>query len=151
MIDSGKLDFNGEQEATTQEAFSQGDNNMVSNRRVGRILTVLLLLIGWGGISAFAQFSSGIEGTVHDTTGAIVAGAGDGAGRPTGANRGNFSNVVITFIGHINIAAAVQGDAHGKAELGIQSIRRTPRTSLAGDGGHQPVVSVSLQRQLADE
>lgn len=48
---------------------------MVRDRRVGRILTVLLLLVSWGGISAFAQFSSGIEGTVHDTTGAIVAGA----------------------------------------------------------------------------
>ena len=48
---------------------------MVSDRRVGRVLTVLLLLLGWGGISAFAQFSSGIEGTVLDTTGAVVAGA----------------------------------------------------------------------------
>ena len=48
---------------------------MVSDRRTGRIVTVLLLLLGWGGISAFAQFSSGIEGTVHDTTGAVVSGA----------------------------------------------------------------------------
>ena len=48
---------------------------MVSDRRASRIVTVLLLLLGWGGISAFAQFSSGIEGTVHDTTGAVVSGA----------------------------------------------------------------------------
>jgi hypothetical protein len=32
--------------------------------------------LSWGGISAFAQFSSGIEGTAHDATGAAIAGAG---------------------------------------------------------------------------
>src|ERR1035441_10490478 len=48
---------------------------MVSDKRVGRILTVLLLLVGWGAISASAQFSSGIEGIAHDTTGAVIAGA----------------------------------------------------------------------------
>ena len=48
---------------------------MANDRRAGRIVTVLLLLVGWGGISAFAQFSSGIEGIVHDTTGALIAGA----------------------------------------------------------------------------
>jgi hypothetical protein len=37
-----------------------------------RILVTLLLLSGG---RAFAQFSSGIEGIVHDTTGAVVAGA----------------------------------------------------------------------------
>ena len=36
---------------------------------------LLLLLFGLGGAPAFAQFSSGIEGTVHDSTGAVVAGA----------------------------------------------------------------------------
>src|ERR1039458_5250281 len=46
---------------------------MANDRRAGRIVTVLLLLVGWGGISAFAQFSSGIEGVVHDTTGASIA------------------------------------------------------------------------------
>src|SRR5579859_6361539 len=40
-----------------------------------RIMTCLLLLFGLGGASAFAQFSSGIEGIVHDTAGAVVAGA----------------------------------------------------------------------------
>ena len=49
---------------------------MVSDRGVGRIVTVLLLLVGWGGISAFSQFSSGIEGTAHDSSGAAIAGAG---------------------------------------------------------------------------
>ncbi len=35
----------------------------------------LMLLIGLGRASVFAQFSSGIEGIVHDTTGAVIAGA----------------------------------------------------------------------------
>ena len=36
---------------------------------------LLLLLLGLGGTPVFAQFSSGIEGTVHDSAGAVVAGA----------------------------------------------------------------------------
>jgi hypothetical protein len=40
-----------------------------------RILTLAILLAGLGAMQAAAQFSSGIEGTVHDTTGAVVAGA----------------------------------------------------------------------------
>ena len=40
-----------------------------------RITIFLLLLIGLGGGSAFAQFSSGIEGIAHDTTGAVISGA----------------------------------------------------------------------------
>ena len=36
---------------------------------------LLLLLFGLWEAPAFAQFSSGIEGTVHDSTGALVAGA----------------------------------------------------------------------------
>jgi hypothetical protein len=35
----------------------------------------ILLLFGLAGTPAFAQFSSGIEGTVQDSTGAVVAGA----------------------------------------------------------------------------
>jgi len=38
-------------------------------------LSILLLLFGLGGAPAFAQFSSGIEGTVHDSTGAVIKGA----------------------------------------------------------------------------
>ena len=37
-----------------------------------RILILAGLVLGFGGLSAFAQFLSGIEGTVHDSTGAIV-------------------------------------------------------------------------------
>jgi hypothetical protein len=40
-----------------------------------RIMIFLLLLFGLGGTRAFAQFSSGIEGIVHDTSGAVIAGA----------------------------------------------------------------------------
>jgi hypothetical protein len=36
---------------------------------------IVCMLFGWGPASAFAQFSSGIEGTVHDTTGAVIGGA----------------------------------------------------------------------------
>ena len=42
-------------------------------KRSTRIMIFLLLLFGLGGAPAFAQFSSGIEGIVHDTTGAVVA------------------------------------------------------------------------------
>jgi hypothetical protein len=44
-------------------------------KRTQRILIFLLLVFGLGGRLALAQFSSGIEGIVHDTTGAVVAGA----------------------------------------------------------------------------
>lgn len=44
-------------------------------KRTQRILIFLLLLCGLGGRPALAQFSSGIEGIVHDTTGAVIAGA----------------------------------------------------------------------------
>ena len=40
-----------------------------------RVSILVLLLSSYGGLSAFAQFSSGIEGIVHDTTGAVIAGA----------------------------------------------------------------------------
>ena len=42
-------------------------------KRSTRILIFMLLLFGLEGRAAFAQFSSGIEGIVHDTTGAVVA------------------------------------------------------------------------------
>ena len=48
---------------------------MASDRRASGILTALLLVLGLWGAPAFAQFSSGIEGIVHDTTGAVIAGA----------------------------------------------------------------------------
>jgi hypothetical protein len=38
-----------------------------------RVSIFLLLMFGLGGATAFAQFSSGIEGIVHDTTGAVIA------------------------------------------------------------------------------
>jgi len=40
-----------------------------------RTLVLVLLMLSLGGLSAFAQFLSGIEGTVHDSTGATIAGA----------------------------------------------------------------------------
>ena len=41
---------------------------------IGRV-TALMLFLALGCASAHAQFSSGIEGTVHDSTGAVVPGA----------------------------------------------------------------------------
>jgi hypothetical protein len=38
-------------------------------------LALLLLFFGLSGLTAFAQYSSGIEGTAHDTSGAVVPGA----------------------------------------------------------------------------
>jgi hypothetical protein len=52
----------------------QGDS-MTSSRFATRISILFILLLGFGGSSAFAQFSSGIEGTVRDTSGAVIAGA----------------------------------------------------------------------------
>jgi hypothetical protein len=40
-----------------------------------RIAILLMLLIGMGSVSAVAQFSSGIEGTVQDQSGAILSNA----------------------------------------------------------------------------
>ena len=39
------------------------------------IMICLLLVFGLEGVPAFAQFTSGIEGIVHDTSGAVVPGA----------------------------------------------------------------------------
>src|ERR1022692_1389436 len=40
-----------------------------------KISIFLMLLLSLGGIKVFAQFSSGIEGTVQDQSGAILPGA----------------------------------------------------------------------------
>jgi hypothetical protein len=44
-------------------------------KRTQRIIIFLLMLCGLGGRVALAQFTSGIEGIVHDTSGAVIAGA----------------------------------------------------------------------------
>ena len=44
-------------------------------RSAARISMLIILLLSWGGSSAFAQFLSGVEGTVQDQGGAVVAGA----------------------------------------------------------------------------
>ena len=48
---------------------------MASRRKLNRLFTLLLLLLALGVAPGFAQFSSGIEGTAHDTSGAVLAGA----------------------------------------------------------------------------
>ena len=48
---------------------------MKSVMLAARILILVGFVVGFGGLSAFAQFLSGVEGTVHDSTGAIVPGA----------------------------------------------------------------------------
>ena len=48
---------------------------MASARSESRILILAFLLLSLGGVTAIAQFLSGIEGTVHDSTGAVVPGA----------------------------------------------------------------------------
>ena len=48
---------------------------MASARKMNYIFTIPLLLLTFIAIPAFAQFSSGIEGTAHDTSGAVLAGA----------------------------------------------------------------------------
>jgi Carboxypeptidase regulatory-like domain/TonB dependent receptor len=48
---------------------------MTSIRFATKMSILAVLLVGLGGIPAFAQFLSGIEGTVHDSSGALVAGA----------------------------------------------------------------------------
>ncbi len=48
---------------------------MTKTKSLTRILTIAILLAALGGTRAMAQFSSGIEGIVHDTSGAVIAGA----------------------------------------------------------------------------
>jgi hypothetical protein len=48
---------------------------MISIRFAIKASILAVLLAGLGGLPAFAQFLSGIEGTVHDPTGALVSGA----------------------------------------------------------------------------
>jgi len=48
---------------------------MTSIRFATRVFVFLILLVSLGGSSAFAQFLSGIEGTVKDPSGALIAGA----------------------------------------------------------------------------
>src|SRR5258708_15181079 len=49
--------------------------NMIDIRSATRISIFIILSLGLGGLSAFAQFSSGIEGIAHDQSGAVIAGA----------------------------------------------------------------------------
>jgi hypothetical protein len=48
---------------------------MNSVKSAKRISTLVMLLLSLGSLTAFAQFSSGIEGTALDTSGAVIAGA----------------------------------------------------------------------------
>ncbi len=48
---------------------------MASARKLVRLFSLLLLLLTLRAVPAIAQFSSGIEGTARDTSGAVVAGA----------------------------------------------------------------------------
>ncbi len=48
---------------------------MASAGSMKRFFTLFLFLLFLRGFSAFAQFSSGIEGIAHDTSGAVIAGA----------------------------------------------------------------------------
>ena len=48
---------------------------MTNVKSARRIAVLAILLMSLGGLSAFAQFLSGIEGTVKDSSGALIAGA----------------------------------------------------------------------------
>jgi hypothetical protein len=48
---------------------------MTNIRFATRVSILAVLLVGFGGLPAFSQFLSGIEGTVHDPSGALIAGA----------------------------------------------------------------------------
>ncbi|MGD0628843.1 MAG: TonB-dependent receptor [Terracidiphilus sp.] len=48
---------------------------MISMRKATRVSILIVFLLTLGGLSAFAQFLSGIEGTAKDQSGALVAGA----------------------------------------------------------------------------
>src|ERR1700728_398049 len=48
---------------------------MNSVKSAKRISILVMLLLGLGSLMAFAQFSSGIEGTARDPSGASIAGA----------------------------------------------------------------------------
>jgi len=48
---------------------------MIDKRIAIRISIFIILSLALGGLSAFAQFSSGIEGIAHDQSGAVIAGA----------------------------------------------------------------------------
>ena len=48
---------------------------MTSIRFATRVSILAALLVGFGGLPAFAQFLSGIEGTVKDPSGALITGA----------------------------------------------------------------------------
>src|SRR5437868_7666992 len=43
--------------------------------KLWRLFTLTLVFLLLGGVQGFAQFSSGIEGTAHDQSGAVVSGA----------------------------------------------------------------------------
>jgi hypothetical protein len=58
-------------DSVVQKRFSSGD----SMKNLTRISILMMFLLSMGGASAFAQFLSGVEGTVQDSTGAAVPGA----------------------------------------------------------------------------
>ncbi len=48
---------------------------MIDFKAANRVLLAGFLLLSFGSVTAFAQFSSGVEGTAKDQSGAVVAGA----------------------------------------------------------------------------
>jgi hypothetical protein len=58
----------------TETQASKGDS-ITNARSAKRSLILAILLLSLGELSAFAQFSSGIEGTARDQSGAVISGA----------------------------------------------------------------------------
>ena len=127
-------------------------------RSYARIAHLLLLALCFSGVTAFAQYSSGIEGTVHDASGAEVPNAKVtvtdnrlGVSKTTTTDQGGFFRV--DSIGASNYTVAVQASGFNtwqQAGLDLQAGEIRTLTPVLQVGSVATNVTVSASQESVD-
>jgi len=127
-------------------------------RSYARIAHLLLLAFCFSGVTAFAQYSSGIEGTVHDASGAVVPNAKVtvtdnrlGVSKTTTTDQGGFFRV--DSIGASNYTVAVQASGFNtwqQAGLDLQAGEIRTLTPVLQVGSVATNVTVSASQESVD-
>ena len=110
---------------------------------VGTYFVLLLTLLGWAALPAAAQFSSGIEGTVTDTTGAVVPSAkvsivnvATRVTRETTTNDSGFYRITNLAAGTYEVTVQFQGfktQTVTGVVLEVDQVRSVPVSLSVGD------------------
>lgn len=127
-------------------------------RIFARIAHLLLFALCCSGITAFAQYSSGIEGTVHDASGAVVANAKVtvtdnrlGVTKTTTSNQDGFFR--IDSVGASNYTVAVQAsgfETWQQSGLDLQVAEMRTLAPVLQVGSVATNVTVSASQESVD-